>query len=149
MTTAVPLAEGLFTWPSAHPALLGSSCRQCGTTTFPAQGSCPRCTAEDMAPRELGRTGTLWSFTVQGFRPKDPYLGPAEFRPYGVGYVELPDGVIVESVLTEDDPDALTIGMPMELVVVPFTTDNPGRALVTFAFRPAAAAVPGAEEPKE
>jgi uncharacterized OB-fold protein len=138
MTTAVPLAEGLFTWPSAHPALLGSSCRRCGTTTFPAQGSCPRCTAEDMAPRELGRAGTLWSFTVQEFRPKDPYLGPAEFRPYGVGYVELPDGVIVESLLTEDDPDALAIGMPMELVIVPFPTDDGGPELVTFAFRPAA-----------
>jgi uncharacterized OB-fold protein len=141
VSTAAPVADGLFTWPSEAPVLLGASCRRCGTTTFPAQRACPRCTAEEMEPRPLGRTGTLWSFTVQGFRPKDPYLGPADFRPYGVGYVELPgpDAVIVESLLTEDDPDALEIGMPMELVVVPFPVepgDSEGRELVTFAFRP-------------
>jgi uncharacterized protein len=140
--TAAPVAEGLFTWPSEQPVLLGASCRRCDTTTFPAQGACPRCTAVDMEPRPLGRAGTLWSFTVQGFRPKVPYRGPADFRPYGVGYVELPgpDAVIVESLLTEDDPDALEIGMPMELVVVPFPVDDgdgEGGALVTFAFRPA------------
>jgi uncharacterized OB-fold protein len=142
VSTAAPVAEGLFTWPSERPVLLGASCRQCGTTTFPAQGACPRCTALDMEERPLGRSGTLWSFTVQGFRPKDPYRGPAEFRPYGVGYVELPgpDAIIVESLLTEDDPDALEIGMPMELVVVPFRVDGVEgecRDLVTFAFRPA------------
>lgn len=144
MPTTHPLAEGLFAWPSDQPALIGSSCRQCGATAFPVQAACPRCTAEDMEQHLLPRDGTLWSFTVQGFRPKDPYRGPAEFRPYGVGYVELPPagggrtGVIVESLLTEHDPEALEIGMPMELAIVPFPTDDDG-AIVTFAFRPAAA----------
>lgn len=145
MSTSAPVAEGLFTWPSGQPVLLGASCRRCGTTTFPAQDACPRCTAVDMEERPLSRTGTLWSFTIQGFRPKDPYRGPADFRPYGVGYVELPgpDAVIVESLLTVDDPDALEIGMPMELVVIPFPVDDGedggsgGAELVTFAFRPA------------
>lgn len=141
VTTATPIAEGLFTWPSDQPALIGASCGRCGTTTFPAQAACPRCTAEDMQEQPLPREGTLWSFTVQGFRPKSPpYEGPAEFRPFGVGYVELPGQVIVESVLTVDDPTALEIGMPMELVVVPFPTDgggDPERQVVTFAFRPA------------
>lgn len=135
---AVPVAEGLFTWPSDRPALIGSSCRQCGTTTFPAQGSCPRCTAVDMQERPLDRVGTLWSFTVQGFRPKPPYAGPAEFVPFGVGYVQLPAaGVIVESVLTEADPAALELGMPMELVIVPFPPGDAGGG-ATFAFRPIA-----------
>jgi uncharacterized protein len=145
---AVPVAEGLFTWPSDQPSLIGSSCRQCGTTTFPAQGSCPRCTAVEMDERLLERTGTLWSFTVQGFRPKSPpYAGPDEFQPFGVGYVELAGQVIVESVLTVDDPEVLEIGMPMELVVVPFPTDHQdggGGDVVTFAFRPATDAAPDA-----
>ena len=133
----VPIATGLFTWPSDDPRLIGSSCQVCGTTTFPAQGSCPRCTAEAMDEQVLPRTGTLWSFTVQGFRPKDPYAGPEEFEPYGVGYVELPGQVIVESRLTENDPDRLEIGMPMELVIVPFRRDESGDDVMTFAFRPA------------
>ena len=145
VSTAVPIAEGLFTWPSDQPSLIGASCRVCGTTTFPAQGSCPRCTAEEMEEQRLHRTGTLWSFTVQGFRPKDPYRGPTEFRPYGVGYVELAGQTIVESLLTTDDPGVLEIGMPMELVIVPFPTEAGGGDrddVVTFAFRPTGGAAP-------
>lgn len=73
---------------------------------------------------------------MQGFRPKEPYAGPAEFEPFGVGYVELAGQVIVESVLTENDPDALEIGAPMELCIVAFGVDDDGRDVVTFAFRP-------------
>jgi uncharacterized OB-fold protein len=135
-TAARPIADGLFTWPSERPQLIGSRCRQCATTTFPSQRSCPRCTLADTEDVLLSRTGTLWSFTVQGFRPKPPYAGPEEFEPYGVGYVELPGEVIVEARLTVNDPDELAIGAPMELVVVPFRRDADGADLVTFAFRP-------------
>jgi uncharacterized OB-fold protein len=134
--TSVPISEGLFTWPADEPALIGSRCRRCATSTFPRQGSCPKCTAVDMEDELLQRTGTLWSFTVQGFRPKEPYTGPEDFEPFGVGYVELPGQVIVESRLTEHDPDALEIGDRMELTIVPFTVDEHGRDVVTFAFRP-------------
>jgi uncharacterized OB-fold protein len=138
MTSSIPIAEGLFTWPSDESRLIGSTCLTCGTTTFPKQDSCPKCTGRDIEERLLSRTGTLWSFTVQGFRPKEPYIGPDDFEPYGVGYVELPGEVIVEGRLTENDPHALAIGAPMELVVVPFTTDAQGNEIVTFAFRPMA-----------
>jgi hypothetical protein len=36
------------------------------------------------------------------------------------------------------DPDALGIGMEMELVILPFRTDDDGNEVVTFAFRPVA-----------
>ena len=98
--------------------------------TFPAQGSCPRCTSVDVEERLLGRTGTLYTWTVQGFRPKPPYAGPEEFEPYGVGYVELPGEVLVETRLTVADPDRLRIGMAVELVIVPFGDQ------VTYAFAP-------------
>lgn len=133
---SVPIADGLFMWPSETPQLIGSSCRRCGTTTFPQQDSCPKCTAVEMDARKLDPTGRLWSYTVQGFRPKSPYAGPVEFEPFGVGYVELAGQVIVETILTENDPEALQIGMPMELVIVPFAVDGDGRETVTFAFRP-------------
>jgi hypothetical protein len=42
----------------------------------------------------------------------------------------------VESRLTESDPAVLTQGMEMELVLVPFRTDDDGNEVVTFAFRP-------------
>lgn len=136
MAPSVAIAEGLFTWPSDEPRLIGSRCLACGTTTFPRQSSCPKCTGSETEERLLSRTGSLWSFTVQGFRPKTPYTGPEDFEPYGVGYVELPGEVLVEARLTESDPERLEIGAAMELAVVPFGRDDSGNDVVTFAFRP-------------
>ncbi|HEV7864672.1 MAG TPA: OB-fold domain-containing protein [Acidimicrobiia bacterium] len=127
---AQPVADGLFTWPADQPQLIGSRCRACGVVTFPAQCSCPRCTSVDVEERLLGREGTLYTWTVQGFRPKPPYAGPEEFGPYGVGYVEIAGEVRVEARLTVADPDQLRIGMPVELVIVPFGDK------VTYAFAP-------------
>jgi uncharacterized OB-fold protein len=107
---------------------------------FPVQDGCPKCTAVDAETVELGRRGTLWTWTVQGFPPKaPPYVGDADpktFKPYGVGYVELPGEVKVEARLTEADPEKLEIGMEMELVIVPLATDDDGNEIVTFAFAP-------------
>ena len=130
MNEAPPVAEGLFTRSADGPRLIGSRCRSCGVVTFPAQPSCPACTATDVEERLLGRTGTLYTWTVQSFRPKPPYAGPEDFEPYGVGYVELPDETRVEARLTVADPARLSIGMPMELVLIPFGDK------VTYAFAP-------------
>jgi uncharacterized OB-fold protein len=59
---------------------------------------------------------------------------PGAFEPYGVGYIELPGEVRVETRLTEADPDRLRIGMPMELTLVPAPGET--RGVVTYAFQP-------------
>ncbi len=137
----VPIAEGIFTWPSEEPQLIGSRCSACGMVTFPAQDSCARCASTEMEERLLPRQGRLWAWTTQDFPPPSPpYLGATgkAFVPFGIGYVELTDEVKVETRLTEADPDKLVQGADMELVVVPFRTDDDGNEVVTFAFRPVA-----------
>ena len=136
MSVVEPVATELIAGTAAAPVLLGSDCRRCGTVTFPRQGACPRCTSTDVRDRRLARRGTLWTWTVQRFRPKSPpYAGDQgdEFEPYGVGYVELAGEVRVEARLTEADPERLHIGMPMELVLMPAPGGN---GAVTYAFRP-------------
>jgi uncharacterized OB-fold protein len=134
----VPMADGVFTWPSDEPRLIGSRCGACGMTTFPVQDSCPRCASTAMEETLLARRGTLWAWTTQSFPPPPPYAGPSgkDFVPFGVGYVELAGEVKVESRLTESDPARLRNGLEMELVIVPFGTDDDGNEVVTFAFRP-------------
>ena len=142
MMAQVPVTEGVFTWPADEPRLLGSRCVSCGNHMFPRQTSCPKCTGEKTEDVELGSRGTLWTWTVQGFPPKaPPYAGddnPKTFKPFGVGYVELPGQVKVEARLTEADPEKLKIGMEMEMVIIPLATDDNGNEIVTFAFAPVA-----------
>ena len=98
--------------------------------------------ARDVEPYELSRTGTLWSWTSQGFLPKEPYEGPGagegegppDFQPFLLGYVELPGEVIVESRIVGASLEDLKLGMPMEFCIVPFNASH-----TTFAFRPAGA----------
>lgn len=145
MNTQESLLRGL---PVAHllrsgehgPSLRGSRCEACGEMFFPVSANCTACCGSDMSECELGSQGVLWSWTVQSFQPKSPYNGGElehEFRPYGVGYVEMPGGVKVESRLTLADPQHLRIGMPMELCVVPYGRSPDGTTLHTFAFAPA------------
>lgn len=86
---------------------------------------------------ELPNRGQLWSYTVQRFAPKSPpYAGPVPFQPFALGYVELAGALIVESRLIDIAFENLSIGVPLELVVVPFRTDPDGTVVTTFAFRP-------------
>ncbi len=139
MTPQRVVAEGLFEWPSDEPRLRATRCDRCAFITFPAQESCPSCGGSAVRPTLLSRTGTLWTWTRQRFQPKNPpYLGrePADqFSPYGVGFVELPEGR-VEARLAGDVDQRLEIGMAMEMVVVPFATDEDGTEVLTYAFRP-------------
>ena len=133
------VADGLFDWPSDTPRIAATRCDGCSFITFPAQDACPSCGGAAVAPTPLSRHGTLWTWTRQRFQPKNPpYLGrePAkDFVPYGVGFIELPEGR-VEARIAGDVDQELRIGMPMELTVVPFTTDEDGTEVLTYAFRP-------------
>ncbi len=137
----IPVAEGLFTWPSDDPRLIGARCVGCGLVAFPAGPACQRCGGTKITERLLPDRGTLWTFTTQNFRPPSPpYDGAGTagtFQPYALGYVELPGEVMVEARLTEPDPARLAIGQQMRLVIVPYSAGADGTEIMTFAFAPA------------
>ena len=133
--TAIPdhiaIAEGLFIEGDA-PCLIGGRDRTTGKIAFP----CPA-DRDRFEPVKLPRVGKIWSWTVQRFRPKSPpYIGPEDFQPFAVGYVELAGAVIVETRLANVAFDALKIGMEVETVLIPFASDAAGKSLVTYAFQP-------------
>jgi uncharacterized OB-fold protein len=116
----------------ASPRLIGGRHRETGRIVFPMPVA-----TESFEPVALPRKGTLWSYTVQRFEPKNPpYNADGPFTPFAVGYVELPSAVIVESRLTDVSFDALHVGMAMELTTIPLRTEPDGTKVVTFAFRP-------------
>ena len=99
--------------------------------------------ARGVEPYKLSRIGKLWSWTTQGFLPKEPYEGPGsgpdegppDFEPFLLGYVELPGEVIVESRIVGAQLEDLRLNMPLEFCIVPFNARYD-----TFAFRPIAQA---------
>jgi uncharacterized OB-fold protein len=46
----------------------------------------------------------------------------------------MPGGVRVEARLQANSPEQLKIGMPMQLDIVPFRTDENGEQKMTFSF---------------
>ncbi|MBV1691052.1 OB-fold domain-containing protein [Novosphingobium sp. G106] len=127
------IAEGLFT-DDAPPRLIGGRHRETGRIVFP----CPE--SNDYEAWPLRRDGTLWSYTVQRYRPKSPpYAGPEDFAPWAVAYVELPGETIVEARLANVGLDEVRIGMSLELTQIPLDPDATDGVLI-HAFQPAGGA---------
>ena len=130
MSVLTPIAANLWT-DEAEPRLIGGRLPS-GEVVFPMpEGEA----ANGVEAWPLSRKGTLWSFTSQDFRPKSPYEGlgegPRDFKPYLLGYIELPGEVIVESLIVDAALGDLKLGMAMEFAIVPFNATH-----TTFAFRP-------------
>jgi uncharacterized OB-fold protein len=135
----IPFRDGVFTWPTDEPHLIGGRCATCTSVTFPRPTSCARCGGTEVDEHVLAATGTLWTFTTQEFLPKEPYLGgetAESFAGYGLGLVELGGEVRVEGRLTVADAEELRIGMEVRTVVIPFRELGDGNTQVTYAFEP-------------
>jgi uncharacterized OB-fold protein len=97
-------------------ALHGSRCSSCEVALYPADPACPSC-GGPAVPVVLSGTGTVWTWTVQRYAPKSPpYTEPEDgFRPFAVGYVELPEGVRILALLDDVRPEDVRIGMPVTI----------------------------------
>lgn len=123
-----PLADNIYT-TGGKVRLIGGRDDDTGKLSFPS--------GPGSEPFPIANVGTLWSWTVQRFRPKSPpYAGPEQFEPYAVGYVEFPGQLIVEGRLANVDFDSVRIGMTMRTVEIPFSTDADGTIVTTYAFEP-------------
>jgi uncharacterized OB-fold protein len=132
--TPRPITDGLFTDGPEGPRLVAGQCAACGQLHFPRGEVCPYCAADGCTERGVGPEGRLWLWTAVTARPPG-YRGPL---PFGFGVVELAGGLRVVTRLTEARPDRLLAGLPMRLVLEPLHTDDDGRPVVSYAFRPEA-----------
>jgi uncharacterized OB-fold protein len=137
------ITEGLFRVDGDRAVLFGSRRRSSGVVKFPAErpelfdGSPD--TQADIESLELSTEGTLYTFTTQEFPPPLPYKGnrdPKTFRPYIVGFVELEEGLLVESLIIGAAAGDLQIGQSLVSATTTLQTAD-GQSLLTFAFRPA------------
>jgi uncharacterized OB-fold protein len=136
------ITEGLFRVDGERSVLFASRRRSTGAIKFPAErpelfDGDPEVQG-DIEAFELSTEGTLYTYTTQQFPPPLPYKGnrdPKTFQPYVVGFVELPEGVLVETLIVGATADELKIGQRLVSTTTTFEPDE-GGSLVTFAFRP-------------
>ena len=135
--TLVPIREDLFTLPLSplrDVRLLGTGCNTCGEVSLGQARRCPNCAATDVTPLPLSTQGFVWTYTVIRHRPPGDYKGPDPFVPFGLGLVELPEGLRVLAPL-DCDIDSLYLGMEVELVVFQLYRDTEDNGVVTFRFK--------------
>jgi uncharacterized OB-fold protein len=133
------ITEGLFRVDGDRAVLFGSRRRSSGVVKFPAERPELFDGTDDIEKIELSTEGTLYTYTTQEFAPPLPYKGhrsAENFRPYVVGFVELPEGLLVEALIVDTSADALRIGQPMVSTTTTLETAD-GQSLSTYAFRPA------------
>jgi len=134
----VPIKEGLFTAPF-NPVekvrLMGSRCNECREISLGSRQTCSNCGGTSVEQIPLSRKGKLWTYTVIRHKPPGDYKGPDPFVPFGLGLVELPEGIRVLSPL-QCDPERIKIGMELEMEVHPLYTDENNAEVLAFRFRP-------------
>ena len=134
----VPLKDGLLSTiePAADPRLLAGRCADCRQLHFPAADACPYCAGGRCEIVCLSNRGTLFAFTAVE-KPPPGYRGKV---PYGLGVVELPEGIRVVSRLSDARLDRMFVGMPMRLAVEDIFENADGDTVVGWTFAPEAAA---------
>ena len=134
----IPVTEGLFTWPDGEPHLIGGRCKSCGSYFFPRNYIVhkPGCRQWEVEEALLSTRGKLRSYTWHYYQPPAPFRSPDPFVPYGIGLVELPEGIRVFGIMTGCELKNLRTGMDVELVVEKLYNDEEGNERLTWKFRP-------------
>ena len=115
----------------AYYRLEGRRCRACGVEQFPPRPACSACRSTDLEPYRFSGRGTVYSYTEMA-------QAPAGFSPpFLMALVQLDEGPIVAAQLTDVEPEAIAIGMPVEMVTRRLQERGPrGYLVYGYKFRP-------------
>jgi len=112
--------------------LVGSRCETCKKTFFPKKLVCPDCFDGELKEVPLSKKGKLHTFALS-------VMGPTDMeKPYVIGFIDLPEGIKLFSVLTDCEPwdEVLKVNMEMEMVIGKIKEDEYGNDIISYKFRP-------------
>ena len=78
--------------------LLGMHCKSCNAKFFPVNAMCLFCLSESVEKIPLSSVGILYSYSFIHIAPKQWKV------PYGIGYVDLPEGIRIFGKLETTEP---------------------------------------------
>jgi len=114
--------------------LVGHKCSKCGALYFSKRVACAKCSAEGPFNEvALGTRGKLYVYSIVH------QSAPGVPTPFVSAIVDLDDGIAVRCTLidVEPDPAKLRFDMPVEMITRTVRTDQEGKEVVAFFFRPA------------
>lgn len=112
--------------------LVGSRCEACKKVFFPEKEVCPHCFDGELKEVPLSKRGRLHSYALS-------VMGPLGMKtPYVIGFIDLPEGIKLFSILTDCEPwkEVLRIGMEMEMIIRSINKDKNGTEIQSYQFRP-------------
>jgi len=110
--------------------LEGNECTSCGRRLFPPRNVCPRCKSTSTIPKQFSGKGTLRSYTIVYEAPRGLEL----HVPYVMGLVKLVEGPTVTAQIVDVDPEALQIGLDLEVVFRKISAGG-RRGIVRYGFK--------------
>ena len=133
----IPIKKGVWSEPDGNGkiSLLGSKCLKCGELFFPKKeaGVCTNCQAAQFDEVKLSSEGKIYSYSVVEIRPPGYYQGEV---PYALAFIDLPEGIQIETLLTQCDFNELKVGLPVEMILDTLHVDEDGNDVICYKFRP-------------
>jgi hypothetical protein len=87
-------------------------CADCGEVQYYYRGFCAACWSTDVEDVPAAGDGTVWSFSIIH---KNRAPGFDRMLPYVVAMIELAEGVKICCRVELEDPEAVSVGMPVML----------------------------------
>lgn len=117
-------------WEAARRhELVVQRCRSCGAFRYHARAVCPACLSDDTEWVRASGRGEIYTFTVTRQNQAPAFAARV---PYVLAYVLLDEGVQVLTNIVDCDPEAVRIGMPVEV-----TFEDLNDEISLPVFRPA------------
>lgn len=117
-------------WEAARRhELVVQRCRSCGAFRYHPRAVCPACLSDDTEWVRASGRGEIYTFTVTRQNQAPAFAARV---PYVLAYVLLDEGVQVLTNIVDCDPEAVRIGMPVEV-----TFEDLNDEISLPVFRPA------------
>ena len=124
----IPLHEGLLT-ERIDGDLVGFKCKSCNHILPPLTITCAYCYSDDLERMPLSRRGKLYSYSINHMDSEHLTA------PFSTGYIELPEGFRIFSVLKEKEGKPFEVDMEMEMVVEKLW-DKDDDEVIGYKFQP-------------
>ena len=108
-------------WDAAKTGkLLVQNCNDCKKPIFFPRDRCPHCWSQNLGWNEASGKGIVYAFSITYEGVEKAFV---EDLPIVLAWIDLPEGVRMQTNIIDCDPEAVSIGMDVEVTFVDLTDD--------------------------